>query len=93
MDKLKDGFTIIFRILFGSILAQIFFISKAAVDYLLNFLFFSVCVYYLLQGKGSFVEGVRTQRYVLNNNFPSLQIYYHLIYRQNKKYQNLLSSQ
>jgi len=57
IDKLKDGLTIIFRILFGSILAQIFLISKAAVDYLLNFLFFNICVYYLLQSKGSFVEG------------------------------------
>ncbi len=93
MDKLKDGFAIIFRIIFGSILAQVFFISKAAVDYLLNFLFFSVCVYYLLQSKGSFVEGVKISDYFQNKNFLSLQTYYHLMRRQNKKYRNLLLNQ
>jgi len=58
LDKAKLGISFIFKLIFGTIVMEIIVISKAAIDYMLNFYLFCFCVFYMLQAKQDFVSGV-----------------------------------
>ena len=58
MKKIKDGLGFVFQIVFGTVLVEVFLISKAALDYLFNIIVFCFCVYYLLHAHKSAIYTV-----------------------------------
>jgi len=58
VKKIQDGVSFVIQLLFGTILMEVFLISKAALDYMFNFVVFCFCVYYLLHANKSAINTV-----------------------------------
>jgi len=59
VKKIQDGVSFVVQLLFGTILMEVFLISKAALDYMFNFVVFCFCVYYLLHANRSAINTVK----------------------------------